>query len=87
MSAPLRWSALEARLPLHELPAFHRAFLRQHRPELKPDTLPLRRVQQYVSQTLYALVKEGKARRVGEDFELEAEQIPPPYRELGANLD
>ncbi len=82
MSKPLRWSALEARLPLQELPAFHRAFLRQHRPELNPDTLPLRRVQQYVSQTLHALAKEGKARRVDEDFELDAEQIPLPYRDL-----
>lgn len=82
MSKPIRWSELEARLPLQELPAFHRAFLRQHRPELNPDTLPLRRVQQYVSQTLNALVKEGKARHVDEDFELEAEQIPLPYRDL-----
>lgn len=82
MSKPIRWSELEARLPLHELPAFHRAFLRLHRPELNPDTLPLRRVQQYVSQTLNALVREGKARRVDADFELEAEQIPLPYRHL-----
>ncbi|MCX7783029.1 MAG: hypothetical protein N2318_05230 [Meiothermus sp.] len=82
MSKPIRWSELEARLPLQELPAFHRAFLHQHRPELNPDTLPLRRVQQYVSQTLNALVKEGKARRVDEDFELEAEHIPLSYRDL-----
>lgn len=86
MNAPLRWSALEAQLPLPDLPAFHRAFLRLHRPELNPDTLPLRRVQQYVSQTLHSLVKAGKARLLDEDFELGAEQIPPPYRELSSRI-
>jgi len=52
MRQRLRWSELEARIPLAELPSFHRAFLKQHRPELTPDALPLRRVQQYVSHTL-----------------------------------
>ncbi|MDT7919647.1 MAG: hypothetical protein RQ868_03545 [Meiothermus sp.] len=80
MNQRLRWSELEARIPLPELPAFHRAFLRLHRPELTPDTLPLRRVQQYVSQTLHLLVRQGKARQVNEDFELEPDLIPLPYR-------
>ena len=77
----LRWSEIEARIPLAELPSFHRAFLKHHRPELAPDTLPLRRVQQYVSQTLRLLVQQGKARQVEEDFELEPEPIPLPYQE------
>ncbi|ADD27494.1 hypothetical protein [Meiothermus ruber] len=76
----VRWSALEAALPLNELPAFHRAFLKLHRPELAVETLPLRRVQQYVSQTLHLLAQAGKARAVEGDFELEADCIPPPYR-------
>ncbi len=80
MSQPLRWSELEARIPLPELPSFHRAFLKLHRPELAPDTLPLRQVQQYVSQTLHLLAKEGKAKRMEEDFELEQEAIPELYR-------
>ncbi|WP_299430472.1 hypothetical protein [uncultured Meiothermus sp.] len=80
MDGPVRWSELEARVDLGELPAFHRAFLNLHRPELSADTLPLRRVQQYVSQTLYALVKAGRARRVDEDFEVPPEVIPEPYR-------
>ncbi len=80
MSQRLRWSELEARIPLAELPSFQRAFLKLHRPELSPDTLPLRRVQQYVSQTLHLLVRQGKARQVNEDFELELELIPLPYR-------
>ncbi len=74
------WSNLEAAIPLSELPAFHRAFLNLHRPELAADTLPLRRVQQYVSQTLHSLVKEGKAKRIEEDFEVEREVVPEPYQ-------
>ncbi|AWR85709.1 hypothetical protein [Meiothermus taiwanensis] len=76
----VRWSTLEAALPLNELPAFHRAFLKLHRPELAAETLPLRRVQQYVHQTLLLLVKEGRAKAVQGDFELVPDCIPPPYR-------
>ncbi len=83
MSKRVRWSELEARIPLHELPAFHRAFLQLHRPELSAHALPLRRVQQYVNQTLHSLAREGKAQRVDEDFELEAQQLPPAYHNLG----
>jgi len=60
---------------------FHRAFLKLHRPELAPDTLPLRRVQQYVHQTLQGLVREGRASAIEEDFEVEPGCIPLPYRE------
>ncbi len=80
MSRRWRWSALEAQIPLPELPAFHRAFLKLHRPELAAETLPLRRMQQYVSQTLHLLEKEGKAWSVEGDFELELDCIPLPYR-------
>ncbi len=76
-----RWATLEARIPLAELPAFHRAFLKLHRPELDADTLPLRRVQQYVNQTLHLLAQQGKAQSVQGDFELEPDCIPPPYRQ------
>lgn len=41
MRRRLRWSALEAQISLPEQPAFHRAFLQPHRPELAADTLPL----------------------------------------------
>jgi hypothetical protein len=80
MSQRFRWSQLEAQIPLSELPSFHRAFLKLHRPELDPDTLPLRRVQQYVNQTLHLLAKEGKAKRMEEDFELERGAVPEFYR-------
>jgi hypothetical protein len=78
----IRWTELESKIDLGELPAFHRAFLKLHRPELGAETLPLRRVQQYVSQTLHSLVQTGKARQVGEDFEVPGEAIPEAYRGL-----
>lgn len=78
----LRWSELEGKIELAELPAFHRAFLNLHRPELQADGLPLRRVQQYVTQTLYGLVKAGQATQEGEDFLLSGEALPPQYRGL-----
>jgi len=76
----VRWSAVEAAIELDELPGFHRAFLNLHRPELEANSLPLRRVQQYVSQTLFTLVKQGKAQRMEEDFLVDSELIPEPYR-------
>lgn len=83
---PLLWSQLEASIPLSDLPGFHRAFLNLHRPELGADQLPLRRVQQYVTQTLFTLVKDGKASKSGEDFQVSLEVIPPEYQVmLGGN--
>jgi hypothetical protein len=78
----LLWSQVEASIPLSDLPSFHRAFLNLHRPELEADQLPLRRVQQYVTQTLFTLVKEGKASKDGEDFRVGLELIPPQYQSM-----
>lgn len=75
----LRWSEIESKIELAKLPAFHRAFLNLHRPELEANALPLRRVQQYVSQTLHGLVKAGKATQEGEDFWVSTELLPPEY--------
>ncbi|HEU4741496.1 MAG TPA: hypothetical protein VFS50_07875 [Meiothermus sp.] len=76
----IRWSEVESWIDLNELPRFHRAFLNLHRPELQADTLPLRRVQQYVTQTLFQLVKGGQARREGEDFLVDEAAIPQDWR-------
>lgn len=76
----IRWSVVESSIELGELPKFHRAFLKLHRPELEADTLPLRRVQQYITQTLFTLTKEGKAERAEEDFLVDLEAIPQAYR-------
>lgn len=78
----MRWSQLEAQIPLSDLPRFHRDFLVQHRPELQAQTLPLRRVQQYVSQTLLQLAQQGLALRQGDDFVVEAAQIPLAWHGL-----
>ncbi len=78
----IRWSQLEAAIPLDQLPTFHRAFLNLNRPELKADQLPLRRVQQYVSQTLHSLVQQGQAKQQEEEFWLEPDVIPEAYRSL-----
>lgn len=80
----LRWSQVEATIPLSELPKFHREFLKLHRPELEPEKLPLRRVQQYVSQTLHSLVQQGKATKEGDDFVLGVGEVPEKYREQGS---
>ncbi|ADH62295.1 conserved hypothetical protein [Allomeiothermus silvanus DSM 9946] len=81
----VRWSEVESRIELNELPHFHRAFLKLHRPELQADALPLRRVQQYVTQTLFQLVKSGQAQREeapdgGVDFLVEEGAIPGDWR-------
>lgn len=76
----LLWSELEAAIPLDELPAFHRAFLAMHRPELGAQALPLRRVQQYVTQTLHTLVGRGLAEVAEGDFKVVPEALPEPYR-------
>jgi hypothetical protein len=81
----VRWSEVESRVELNELPRFHRAFLKLHRPELQADALPLRRVQQYVTQTLFQLVKSGQAQREEApdgrvDFLVEEGAIPGDWR-------
>ena len=83
----LLWSQIEAAIPLSDLPSFHRAFLNLHRPELEANQLPLRRVQQYITQTLFTLVKEGKATKVEEDFSVELELIPNQYHAMLTELD
>jgi hypothetical protein len=79
----LPWSELESAIPLEELPAFHRAFLELHRPELEARALPLRRVQQYVSQTLRLLVGRGLAEGVEGDFKVGLEALQEPLSPIG----
>ena len=79
MSAPLppplfpdavSWRALEGRVPLDDLPAFHRAFLTWRGVE-GADTLPLRRVQQRVEAELNKLVQQGLAKREEDEVQIE----------------
>jgi hypothetical protein len=62
----ISWRALEARVPLDELPTFHRAFLAWRGVEGAAE-MPLRRVQQRVEAELNKLVLSGQARRIATD--------------------
>ncbi|MCD0158397.1 hypothetical protein [Deinococcus sp. 6GRE01] len=68
-AAGLSWRALETRVGLDSLPAFHRAFLTWRAVE-GADDMPLRRVQQRVEAELNRLVQAGQATRSGEDWYL-----------------
>jgi hypothetical protein len=67
MRDEIRWRELEARIPLDDLPAFHRAFLHA-RGVTDPEDMMLRRVQQSVERELNKLVQAGQARREGEEI-------------------
>lgn len=66
----LSWRSLEARVPLDDLPDFHRAFLEWRGVEGSAD-LPLRRVQQRVEAELNKWVQSGQAVRSAEDLLIE----------------
>jgi hypothetical protein len=59
------WIALEERIGLEDLPAFHRAFLTS-RGVADAEGMFLRRVQQAVERELNKLVKAGQASRDGD---------------------
>ncbi len=66
----LSWRSLEARVPLDDLPDFHRAFLSWRGVEGAAE-LPLRRVQQRVEAELNKWVQSGRAVRSAEDLLVE----------------
>ncbi len=75
------WPRLEARIPLDELPAFHRAFLETVRPgENDWSAAFLRQVQGKVQATLKQLQRDGKARLEGEALWVKGEAVPETYR-------
>ncbi len=55
------WQALEASVPLDDLPAFHRAFLETIEPGENWQAAFLRRVQGKVQAALKRLLREGAA--------------------------
>ncbi|MVN86781.1 hypothetical protein GO986_08385 [Deinococcus sp. HMF7620] len=65
------WRALETRVGLDQLPAFHRAFLTWRGVESAQE-MPLRRVQQRVEAELNRLVQAGQATREDDDWQLAA---------------
>jgi hypothetical protein len=75
------WHALEAAIPLDELPRFHRAFLEHHRPgEADWARAPLRQVQGKVQATLKRLQREGRARQGGDTLWVLREALPEAFR-------
>ncbi len=80
------WQALEARIPLDELPAFHRAFLETVRPgEADWSTAFLRQVQGKVQASLKALERSGRAKREGDVLLVDRAVVPEAFLQyLGA---
>jgi hypothetical protein len=74
------WQRLEARIPLDELPTFHRAFLKVVRPgEADWDTAFLRQVQGKVQASLKALERGGRARREGDTLYVHKAVVPEAF--------
>lgn len=81
------WSALEASLPLDDLPRLHRAFLTLHDPSEDWSEAPLRRVQGKVGAALGRLERSGRARREGERLLVAADAVPPGFSPDGSGDD
>lgn len=74
------WQRLETRIPLDELPAFHRAFLETVRPgENDWSAAFLRQVQGKVQASLKALEREGRAKREGEVLFVDKAVVPEGF--------
>lgn len=75
------WQKLEQTIPLDELPAFHREFLKLTKPgEANWDTASLRQVQGKVQGSLKALERQGLAKTEGEKVLVRGEMIPEAFR-------
>ena len=70
------WYALERRIPLDELPAFHRAFLALVDPTEKWDETSLRRIQGKVQANLKRLRRDGYAEQSGKKLWVDLDLIP-----------
>ncbi len=74
------WPALEARIPLDDLPAFHRAFLETVRPgENDWSAAFLRQVQGKVQASLKQLEREGRAKREGDTLFVDRAVVPEAF--------
>ena len=74
------WSALETRIPLDELPAFHRAFLETVRPgEADWEGAFLRQVQGKVQASLKQLQRSGQAKEENGVLYVDKAVIPEAF--------
>lgn len=74
------WYALEARIPLDELPAFHRAVLARLYPEEAWEAMFLRKVQGKLQAALRQLERDGLARREGGALWVASTVVPEAFR-------
>ena len=75
------WQALEARIPLDDLPTFHRAFLETVRPgEADWEGAFLRQVQGKVQASLKQLQRDGRAKEEGGVLYVDKAVIPEAFR-------
>ena len=74
------WPRLESRIPLDDLPAFHRAFLERVRPgESDWSAAFLRQVQGKVQATLKQLERDGRAKLEGDTLYVDKAVIPEAF--------
>ena len=74
------WSGLEQRIPLDDLPRFHRAFLTLSRPEEDWEEATLRKVQGKVQASLKQLERDGLAKTEGDGFYVAKGMIPEDFQ-------
>ncbi len=75
------WHALEQRIPLDDLPAFHRAFLSKVQPDQDWNTVFLRQIQSKVQASLKQLERSGTLRREGDRLLVPKTLIPDAFQE------
>ena len=73
------WGRLEARIPLDELPAFHRTFLETVRPGEDWSAAFLRQVQGKVQASLKQLQRSGRAKLEGDVLYVDKGVVPEAY--------
>jgi hypothetical protein len=74
------WHALEQRIPLDDLPTFHRAFLTEVQPDQDWDGVFLRQIQSKVQASLKQLERSGTLRRDGDVLLVPKSLIPDAFR-------
>jgi hypothetical protein len=76
----VNWQTLESRIPLDELPRFHRAFLKLVRPDDTDwDKAFLRQIQGKVQASLKQLKREGQAKQEGDVLLVTRQMVPDAY--------
>jgi hypothetical protein len=74
------WHALEQRIPLDDLPTFHRAFLAGVQPDQDWDGVFLRQIQSKVQASLKQLERSGTIRREGDTLLVPRQLVPQTFR-------